>query len=528
MLVQEIQRFIDERVAALQKMTTESSQAYWDFTTTGSPELQTQLAEMREEMARFLSSREDFAKICEYRAVGVADPLLARELEALYRAYLANQLDSETIQKMVQLEMTLSNEFTNFRAQLNGKRLSNNEILDVLQTSTDSAERKAVWLSSKQIGQQVAPTLLELVKVRNAAYQKLGFSDYYSGTLAMNELDETEMFEILDRLKELTDEPFRKAKAEMDAQIARKLGLTPTELMPWHYSDPFFQETPASDEVDLNQFFTKQDPVALSKTYYDGIGLDAEGILQRSDLFEREGKDQHAYCIHIDKEGDVRVLCNMRNTEYWMNTILHELGHGVYDQYIDMNLPYLLREPAHSFTTEAIAMMFGRLSRDPEWLKAIAGADATVVDSLREKLHRQEQLALLVFIRWGLVMVYFERQLYKNPDQDLNTLWWDLVEELQFLQRPEGPLNPDWAAKVHFGTFPVYYHNYILGYLAAYQIDAAVKKACQISDLVNHPAIGTFLIENVFRPGARYHWNEMLERATGYKLTPEFAVAIFQ
>lgn len=526
-MVQEIRTFIDERVAALQKMITESNQAYWDFTTTGSPEMQAKLAAIREELARFLSSREDFARICKYRNAEMADPLMARELDVLYRSYLSNQLDPEMIQKMVQLEMAISNEFTNFRASLNGKRLSNNEILDVLQTSTDTDERKAVWLSSKQIGQQVAPILLDLVQLRNEAARKLGFSNYYSGTLAMTEIDEVEMFKVLDRLKVLTDEPFRQAKAEMDAEIAKQFGLTAEELMPWHYGDPFFQETPVSDELDLNQFFTNNDTVALSKSYYDGIGLEVADILQRSDLYEREGKDQHAYCIHIDKEGDVRTLCNMRNTEYWMNTILHELGHGVYDKYLDMSLPYLLKEPAHSFTTEAIAMMFGRLSRDPEWLKGIAGADPTVVDSLRAKLRRQEQWALLVFIRWGLVMVYFERELYQNPGQDLNTLWWNLVEELQFLKRPKTQ-NPDWAAKVHLGTFPVYYHNYILGYLAAYQIEAAVKKACDVTDLVNHPEIGAFLIEKIFRPAAQYHWNEMLERATGYKLTPDFAVEIFQ
>lgn len=526
--MQEIRTFLNERVTALQKMMTESSQAYWDFTTTGSPDMQSRLASIREASARFLSSREDFAKICAYREAGVADPLLARELDVLYRMYLSNQLDAETIQKAVQLEMAISSEFTNFRATHNGKRLSNNEILDVLQNSLNTEERKAVWLSSKQIGQKVAPILLELVKLRNEASRKLGFSDFYSSTLAMTELDESEMFAVLDRLKDLTDEPFRKAKAEIDAEIGKKFGLAPEELMPWHYDDPFFQETPTSEMLDLNQFFTAKDTVALSKTYYDGIGLEAEGILQRSDLYEREGKDQHAYCIHIDKKGDVRVLCNMRNTEYWMNTILHELGHGVYDQYLNLDLPYLLREPAHSFTTEAIALMFGRLSRDPEWLKSIAGADPATVDSIRDHLRRQEQLALLVFIRWGLVMVYFERELYKNPDQDLNTLWWDLVEDLQLLKRPENPRNPDWAAKVHFGTFPVYYHNYILGYLAAYQIDAAIQKTCHVHDLVNHSEIGTFLIEKIFQPAAQYHWNEMLERATGHKLTPDFAVAIFE
>ena len=42
-----------------------------------------------------------------------------------------------------------------------------------------------------------------------------------------------------------------------------------------------------------------------------------------------------------------------------MNTQLHELGHAVYDKFLDYDTtPYILCEPAHTFTTEAIAMMF--------------------------------------------------------------------------------------------------------------------------------------------------------------------------
>jgi len=38
-------------------------------------------------------------------------------------------------------------------------------------------------------------------------------------------------------------------------------------------------------------------------------------------------------------------------------TLLHEFGHSTYDRYKDFNLPFVVRDPAHTFTTEAIAMM---------------------------------------------------------------------------------------------------------------------------------------------------------------------------
>ena len=57
----------------------------------------------------------------------------------------------------------------------------------------------------------------------------------------------------------------------------------------------------------------------------------------------------------------------------WLGTMVHELGHAVYDLAIDPELPWLLREPAHTFTTEAIAMLHGRLVRDETFLRALRG-----------------------------------------------------------------------------------------------------------------------------------------------------------
>ena len=49
---------------------------------------------------------------------------------------------------------------------------------------------------------------------------------------------------------------------------------------------------------------------------------------------------------------------------------------------------------------------------------------------------------LLIFSRWCQVMLRFEKAMYENPDQDLNKLWWDLVEKYQRLKRPDGPQRP--------------------------------------------------------------------------------------
>ena len=71
-------------------------------------------------------------------------------------------------------------------------------------------------------------------------------------------------------------------------------------------------------------------------------------------------------------------------------------------------------------------------------------SDPAAFDRAGAKMHRAK---LLVFSRWCQVMFRFEKALYDNPDQDLNTLWWDLVERYQMVHRPEGRKRPTTPAR---------------------------------------------------------------------------------
>ena len=216
-----------------------------------------------------------------------------------------------------------------------------------------------------------------------------------------------------------------------------------------------------------------------------------------------------------------------------METILHELGHAIYSKYHDRKEPWLLREPAHSFTTEAIAMFFGRLSRNAAWMQEMLGLsekERAEIETISETYLAFQQV---LFARWATVMYNFEKQLYANPDQDLNNLWWELVEKYQFVKRPPGPVDAGWASKLHFTTAPCYYHNYMMGELLASQLHSHIVhnvfKLEQDDDVsyVGQRKLGDYLRTNVLGPGALYHWNDMIERATGQPLTPKYFVEQF-
>jgi peptidyl-dipeptidase A len=457
-----------------------------------------------------------------------------RQLELLRLRYEMNQVEPELLEALSSAEAQVDLEFNTFRADLDGRRVSDNDLRDILHHSDNSEKRRHAWEASKEVGAHIAPQVMKLIEQRNLLARSRGYRDYYHMSLALRELDEDRMFAILDVLKRASDQPFQHFKKGLDARQRRRFGLSDsTPLMPWHFDDFFFQELPRDPNApDLDRLFAPFDPIELSRRFFGALNLEIEPILKVSDLYERPGKSQHAFSTRLNRDGDARILVNLRPTEKWVSTLLHELGHAVYDRYIDLELPWLLRQPAHSLYTEAVALFMGRFSRHAGWLRRYL-TDGPLVRDAIEHASYLASAGQLVFLRWALVMVYFERELYRDPQQDLNRLWWKLVRELQGVEVPEGRNRPDWAAKIHLSTVPVYYQNYILGELVASQMEAhltteVLSDAANPSDaLISDPRVGAWFIDKVFKPGALWHWDRALEVATGHRLNPEHYIRQF-
>ncbi|MCU0917314.1 MAG: M2 family metallopeptidase [Planctomycetes bacterium] len=530
----QLKEFIASHVEKIKPLDKQANLAWWDAAVTGDPKAYDRSSELQLQIRRIYSDPQDFALLQGLKkSRQVKDPLLARQLTVLHNAYLANQIEPGLLKQIVELGTQIEKNFSTFRGAIDGKKVTDNEIKDLLKDQTDSAQRHKAWLASKQVAEVVAPDLIRLVKLRNEAARKLGFDNYHTMALATGEQDVKDLDRIFADLYQRTNKPFAKVKAELDGILAKRYGVAPAELRPWHYHDPFFQETPMVYDLDLDVYYEDKDVRKLAEQFYAGLGLPVDAILAHSDLYEKEGKNPHAFCTHIDREGDVRILCNLRNNENWMETILHELGHGVYDKYLDFSTPYLLRTPAHTFTTEAVAMFFGRLSRNPAWMQQMLGLSDAQRAEIEKVGGKYAQLKQLIFARWDMVMYYFEKGLYANPDQDLTKLWWDLVEKYQLVKRPPNRTNPDWAAKIHFSVAPCYYHNYLLGELLASQWqhtlvkEVLALKSDQGVSYVGQKQAGQFLKEEVFEAGNRYPWNEMIQRSTGERLTAKYFVDQF-
>ena len=287
--------------------------------------------------------------------------------------------------RIVELESAVEARFSRHRGVVQGVEIDDNEIKRILRQSDDPAERREAWEAAKTVGGAVADDVRELARLRNQAARALGYRDWFALSLSTDELDEGKLLATLAEADRVTVEPFTRWKNDLDQRLALLFGCSTSELRPWHYADPFFQETPVEGDVDLDPLFSETDVVSLSRRTFDGIGLEVAGILDRSDLFPRTGKCQHAFCIDVDRGGDVRILANVVSNHDWMGTMLHELGHGVYDLGFGNDLPWLLRS-THLVATEATALLFGALAADSEWLERVLGVDRSDGSPLVERL----------------------------------------------------------------------------------------------------------------------------------------------
>ncbi len=521
--------FIAEYEQTVRPLEIARNVADWNAAASGKDEAYKEAEETQNRLDTAMADPERFRVLKQIRidlkkADPQPEPLVARQIDLLYLEYLGRQVDPALLKRITAKSTAITQAFNVYRAEVGGRKLPDSEVEKVLKENKDSQYRRAVWEASKNVGAVVEKDLKDLVALRNEAARTLGFSDFYDMELQRSEMSREQILRLFDELHELTHDLFRTAKRDIDAKLAADYGIQPGELRPWHYHDRFFQEPPDVYDFDFDPPYAKADVVKLSGQFYAGIGLPVEDVLARSDLYERPGKYPHAMCMFIDRRDDIRVMANVVPNERWMGTMLHELGHAAYDKYMPKSLPYTVRTPAHTFTTEAIAMLFERFARQPGSMRAM-GLEVTDPQAIARAEARSRGDHTLIFAAWAQVMVRFESAMYARPDQDLNTLWWDLVEKYQLVNRPEGRNAPDYASKIHIVSSPAYYHAYMMGQMFASQLHRSIRRDVLKTDepapvYNGHAEIGPFLQARVFAPGSTLHWNELVRHATGEPLNP--------
>ncbi|EKE07850.1 MAG: Peptidase M3A and M3B thimet/oligopeptidase F, partial [uncultured bacterium] len=329
------QEFLEEFVPRVEGKSVQLNKACWLLETTGLADAADLKAALDIELKMLFNHPGTYQRLLEWDQEA-SDPIDKRQLNVLIRSFKQNQIPKELLAKISQKEAHLAQSYAQFRPMIDGKKVTENQIREILKKAKDPIQRKKAWEASKEVGGELAPMILELVELRNQAARALAYPDYFQMQLALQEIDSTWLLHIFDELSLKSDKAYEKLVKEI--QKEQKKHFQTDELGPWSWSDPFCQEDPLNNQA-LDQLVQNIDIIQASETFYQKMGIDVGGILAHSDLYEREGKNQHAFCLNIDRKKDIRTLNNVQSSMKWLETVLHELGHGIYELGFDETLP---------------------------------------------------------------------------------------------------------------------------------------------------------------------------------------------
>ncbi len=518
--MQTMQTAVDDFEHELEPLVQAQMLADWDAAIDASDANEQQLVDASKRVDAVLSERERYERLVEADREGAADGELARRVRLARLTSEAGQRDRALADRIIEAEARLGSLFSRHRGRIGGREVNDNEIAKVMRESVDRAERRAAWDASKSIGPHAAPRVRELAHLRNEAARALGYRDHFEFSLTLEELDENWLMTVLDELEVRLAGHLGARRRPRSTTTSAPASACPRASPCSRGTSPtsFFQEAPTSAGDPLEAALEHVDPVEVARTYFRALGDDVDGVLASSDLYPRDGKNQHAFCADIDRRHDVRVLANCEpgaaGSARWCTSsgTPSTTSRSTPSCRGSCASPRTRSRPRRSRCCTAGSCATRRSSSASR-----ASTRRSPAIPRNTEMQRRE---LLVFVPWVQVMTRFERELYRDPDQDLGAVWWQLVERYQRIAPPAGPRPDDWACKLHVALAPVYYQNYLLGEITASQLSYALARETGApSPAVEPAAAGEFLRERFMRPGSSMRWDELIEHATGTPLS---------
>jgi len=146
-------KFIEAHVAKIKPLEKSAGIAWWDANTSGKDEDFQRKEEAQNKIDAVLSDPVAFRELKSIKESGrVTDKLLARQIDVIYLGYLEKQVDPLLLREMVSKSNAIEKAFNVYRAEVDGKKLTENDVRKVLKEAKNSDERRKTWEGSKGVG----------------------------------------------------------------------------------------------------------------------------------------------------------------------------------------------------------------------------------------------------------------------------------------------------------------------------------------------------------------------------------------
>lgn len=519
-LVSFIMRYEREMVPVVEAI----NRTRWRFFETGSLRYLSTLDSLYGKRIELLHDAKSFAYLKKTREKGeIKDAYLRRQVDILYKEYLPCQASVGLQKRIIRLDTYLHLETWNRLRKEEPNRI------DVQGTSpADVRFLQKNWEEWKKGGAAVADSLLQLVRLRNRMAREAGYADYFSMYLDLNEIRQSFMDSLVAELTQATDTVYRRQKEEKDRCLSARFSIPVSRLRPWHYSGALLRYGQYPNNHRKDGYYSYINIPSVADRFYSGIGFDIEDILARSNFLYWSEKIPAFECIVAGNTNDIRIVGTISGTENDMHRLMGATGKAIYLKYIPGTLPYLLRRPASEALYCGVSAFFARMTQYPGWILSMGilsvGQAGGIRGSTNEAFLHDQRLGC----RWRLLLYAFEKQLYADPEQDLDALWYTMVGEyLQTDIRPplENPWRADWAAEPYFALYPCEVSNHLLGEMwAAQVVDYLCSGDCRLNDrcdfnIVGNKSVGRFFERDIFASGAALNWEKLTETAMGKPLS---------
>lgn len=553
---EEAQAFIDAYTTSYVQLYTDAANAQWHANTEikeGDTIFAAAARKADEAMAAFTGSSEHIAQAKQLlEAPTTLTEIQQRQLEQiLYAAANNPQTIADVVRERIRAENEQTQKLYGFQYMLNGKKVSTNELDEILKKETILQQRLDAWNASKEVGKTLKDGLITLRGLRNQTVRALGYPDYFSYQVSDYNMQADEMMQIMERLMQELYPLYRELHTWMRYEMAARYKVNSVpDLLPAHWlPNRWGQDWSAVVTVkglNTDSVLATKTPewiVREGEKLYTGIGFPPlpQSFWDKSSLYPYPAdsnvkKNNHASAWHMDLNTDVRSLMSVEPNAEWFETANHELGHIYYYMtYTNKDVPPLLRGGANRAYHEAIGTMMGLAAMQRPYLAGRGLADMnTPVDSIRQLLKEALNAVVFMFFSCG-TMSHFEKELYRDnlPAGRWNARWWELAQQYQGIAPPElrDETWCDAATKTHINDDPAQYYDYALSYVILYQLHNHIardilKQDPRATNYYGEKAIGDFL-KNIMYPGASRDWRVVLKESTGEELNARAMLAYF-
>jgi peptidyl-dipeptidase A len=402
------------------------SKHYYDYLSNPSKESLQHYLQITNQLYTWLADRQRYDLIKES---------VSEELQTLARLMESYQMAHVELARLIRLEGRLLELY--LQIQKNRPTLKRQ-----LEGEENTYIRKKRWKESKELGAEIASLLVGLKEVRNHTVQKHGYDNYYSWSLAYYGLSEAEIDRYLQLLQEVTDPHYSERKGDVDKELGKKFDLRPEGIRLWHLEDPLAMEAPFT-YIERSSY-----PVFDQKLISDVLPKTKEryGLTNTAELIIRPFPFEQ----RISGEEELQLLGEPLSGSTGVSRYLYDLGRGFASKRLQSKtLIDKMRDlPVH----HAMGICLEPLVYQKEWLQEVAGVSAEELENLAdEALLKQAQLDHLMKLRYFLTVAKFERDFYRLEKRNWGEHWWQLVEETQWVPRPETYDHGEWAASTWIG-----------------------------------------------------------------------------